>query len=54
MSAVMPPRPSLLDDLRRAIRLRHYSPRTEVAYVTWTRRFIVFHGRRTSGRARRS
>ena len=46
MSAVTPPRPTLLDDLRRAIRLRHYSPRTEVAYVAWTRRFVVFHGRR--------
>jgi len=46
MSAVTPPRPTLLDDLRRVIRLRHYSPRTEVAYVAWTRRFIVFHGRR--------
>lgn len=46
MSTVMPARPTLLNDLRRAIRLRHYSPRTEVAYVAWTRRFIVFHERR--------
>ncbi len=28
-----------------AIRVRHYSRRTEEAYVTWTRRFIVFHGK---------
>ena len=36
----------LLDDLRTAIRTRHYSPRTEKAYVDWVRRFIEFHGRR--------
>ena len=29
-----------------AIRTRHYSRRTEEAYVTWIRRFIVFHGKR--------
>jgi integron integrase len=42
-----PPRsdpPRLLDRVREAIRLRHYSPRTEVAYVGWIRRFILFHG----------
>jgi hypothetical protein len=32
--------------LRRALRLRHYSPRTERAYVQWVRRFIRFHGDR--------
>jgi hypothetical protein len=32
--------------VRHAIRLRHYSRRTEVAYVFWIRRFIVFHGKR--------
>jgi integron integrase len=36
----------LLDVVRREIRLRHYSPRTEEAYVGWIRRFVVFHGRR--------
>jgi len=25
---------------------RHYSPRTEEAYVAWIRRFILFHGKR--------
>jgi len=29
-----------------AIRLRHYSPRTEEAYVGWIRRFILFHKKR--------
>ena len=35
--------PKLLDRVRAAIRARHYSHRTEVAYVTWIRRYIVFH-----------
>jgi integron integrase len=38
--------PTLLDHVRQAIRVRHYSPRTEDAYVSWIRRFIVFHGKR--------
>lgn len=33
----------LLDRVRTAIRLRHYSRRTEEAYVHWIRRYIVFH-----------
>ncbi len=36
----------LLDDVRRAIRVRHYSHRTEEAYAGWIRRFIVFNGKR--------
>ena len=36
----------LLDRLREAIRVRHYSYRTEQAYVDWSRRFILFHGKR--------
>ena len=39
MSIVTPP---LLTQLRRAIRMRHYSPRTEEAYVQWVRRFVRF------------
>lgn len=38
--------PRLLEQVRMAIRARHYSPRTEEAYVGWIRRFIVAHGRR--------
>ena len=37
------PKPSLLDQVRSAIRLRHYSIRTEVAYVQTVKRFILFH-----------
>src|SRR6056297_114664 len=36
----------LLDRMRRVIRVRHYSYRTEQAYVHWARRFILFHGKR--------
>ncbi|MFA6958919.1 MAG: integron integrase [Thermoanaerobaculia bacterium] len=38
--------PKLLDRVRHAIRVRHYSIRTEEAYVGWIRRYIVFHGKR--------
>ena len=37
------PPPKLLDRVRHAIRTRHYSRRTEQAYVDWIRRYIVFH-----------
>ena len=40
------PAPRLLDRVRAAIRARHYSPRTESAYVHWIRRFILYHGKR--------
>ena len=46
-SAEKPPKPlRLLDQVREAIRYRHYSYRTEEACVEWARRFIRFHGRR--------
>jgi integron integrase len=38
--------PRFLDQLREHIRVRHYSLRTEDAYVDWVRRFILFHGKR--------
>ena len=41
-----PPRPKLLDQVRDAIRTRHYSYRTEEAYVGWIKRFIFFHHKR--------
>jgi integron integrase len=40
------PEPRLLDRVRAAIRLRHYSRRTEKAYVGWVRRYVLFHGKR--------
>ena len=36
----------LLDQVREEIRVRHYSIRTEEAYLNWIRRFILFHGKR--------
>ncbi len=46
--AEVPPTPParLLDQVRDRIRFRHYSIRTEQAYVDWIRRFILFHGKR--------
>jgi site-specific recombinase XerD len=38
--------PKLLDQLRRCIRDKHYSLRTEKAYVYWARWYIRFHGLR--------
>ncbi len=42
----MPKAPRLLDEVRNAIRLRHYSYRTEMAYVDWIRRYVIFHDKR--------
>jgi integron integrase len=36
-------KPRLLDQMRDALRSRHYSPCTERAYLLWVRRFIYFH-----------
>ena len=38
--------PRLLDRVREAMRIRHYSRRTEQTYCAWIRRFILFNGRR--------
>jgi hypothetical protein len=40
------PRPKLLDQVRKAIRMRHYSPKTEESYVHWIKRFVFFHNKR--------
>ena len=39
----MPKGPKLLDQVREAIRVRHYSIWTEKSYVTWIRQYILFH-----------
>ncbi len=36
----------MLDQVRLALRARHYSWKTEDSYVSWIRRFILFHGKR--------
>jgi len=38
--------PKLLDRVRWRLRVKHYSIRTEQAYVDWIRRFILFHHKR--------
>jgi integron integrase len=40
------PKKKLLDQVRDAIRLKHYSYRTEETYVQWIRRYILFHHKR--------
>src|SRR5262245_26338852 len=46
MTPVTPAVPRLLDRVRDACRLRHYSPRTEAAYWHWIIRFIRHHSLR--------
>ncbi|MFA7710527.1 MAG: integron integrase [Candidatus Neomarinimicrobiota bacterium] len=38
--------PRLLDQVRAVIRLKHYSYRTEQAYVNWIKQFVIFHNER--------
>lgn len=44
-----PHKPKLLEQVRQAIRARHYSIRTEQAYVRWVKRYVLFHGKRHPG-----
>ncbi len=39
-------KPKLLDQVRETIRRKHYSIRTEEAYVDWIKRYIFFHQKR--------
>src|SRR5262245_7377533 len=41
-----PTPPRLLDRVRHACRVRHYSIRTEDAYADWIKRYILFHNKR--------
>lgn len=38
--------PKLLDRMRTVLRTKHYSIRTEDAYLQWAKRYILFHGKR--------
>jgi len=42
----MVPKTKLLDQMRDVLRLKHLSLRTEEAYVSWVKRFILFHHKR--------
>src|SRR5574341_2057682 len=39
----------LLDQARDLLRAKHYSYRTEQAYIDWMRRYILFHHKRHPG-----
>jgi len=45
MEIQKPPR-KLLDQVGDAIRMKHYSLRTEKTYIEWIRRYIIFHKKR--------
>ncbi len=45
-TSASPNKPKLLDQVRDVIRRKHFSIRTEQAYVDWIRRFILFHNKR--------
>ena len=38
--------PKLLEQVRERVRLKHYSIRTEQAYLHWVRNYILFHKKR--------
>lgn len=39
----------LEDQLKNAIRLKHFSLRTEESYVGWYRRYVLWHGKKHPG-----
>ena len=41
-----PAAPKLLDQVRNTLRLAHYAKRTEIAYLDWIKRYILYHGKR--------
>ncbi len=45
LPVVIPANLKLLDQLRYVCRVRHYSLRTEDAYIMWVRKYIVFHNK---------
>lgn len=45
-AAAKPGKPRLLDRVAEAVRVRHLSRSTEKTYLYWTRRFILYHGKR--------
>src|SRR5688572_477148 len=43
---IEPQKPRLLDEVRRRLRVKHYSLRTEAVYIGWIRRFVLANGKR--------
>ncbi len=46
LSALAPPSPRLLEQVRERIRVKHYSLRTKQDYLGWIKRYILFHDKR--------
>jgi len=46
MTSDSKPEPRLLDRVRQRVRAQHLSLSTEKSYVSWIRRYILFHGKR--------
>jgi integron integrase len=46
IDVIQPSPPRLLDRMRDALRVRHYSLRTEQSYLNWCKRYMFFHGKR--------
>jgi site-specific recombinase XerD len=46
ITAVHNEKREVLERMRQAIRIRHYSLRTEEAYLAWIKRFIIFHDKK--------
>jgi integron integrase len=46
IGGIIPRMPKLLTQVREVLRMKHYSLRTEKAYVDWIRRYIFFHNKR--------
>ena len=47
LTATQKSTPKLLDEVRKVLRLQHYSIHTERSYVEWIVRFVRFHGMRS-------
>ena len=39
-------KPKLLDQVRNTLRTKHYSMKTEEAYIYWIKKYIFFHNKR--------
>ena len=46
MNRPLPSKPRLMDRIRYILRRKHYSIRTEKAYLSWIRCYILFHNKR--------
>src|SRR5262245_57140722 len=47
-------KPKLLDQVRDVVRRKHYSIRTDQAYIDWIKRFIIYHGMDAAGIVKRA